>query len=514
MGLSSDLQRAVKIAAAAVVMTSCGKVEHASSEANLPAAPKSGSAAVLDPAALAPKFSLSDAEQREVVVGGPLRQVARSVLGDGKPLESMFVLNGIHPGTVVVPGSHILRVPDSFRLPDIDRDPAVDPAPVRVELQKGQTLWELAKNFKVDLETLIALNCNEGEREVRNLQPGRFITIPLVQHISREGVDYVFLEGLCVQHPAECQRIAHRLLKSDRGMSARFDHLSRAVQHLMPAERRQFVEHIAQGLEAAADSDHTSGHTESPVASLGRMYADALRSAVDTYSIDNPFRVSPLALLDIVETRKRLDVGDRAQLCERVFMVCTSDGDANGAFSSVNKVIEAAMTQGISVVYFQTGSCSEIVQAGDRVKEVLGRGVDGLIIGGHGGQVSVSGEAKIELGYTSTIRRAKGSDPSALQDLCVLGGDGKVLEKFATLVREDGSIGFISCFSGEGGPGLRSNLVNQVARAASQVGHKVHIVGCREATNVESVDFQGARLKMNYLNGGTYELTVLGAGKR
>jgi hypothetical protein len=229
---------------------------------------------------------------------------------------------------------------------------------------------------------------------------------------------------------------------------------------------------------------------------------------MDTYSIDNPFRVSPLALLEIVENRKRLDVGDRAQFGERILMVCTSNGDANGAFSSVNRVIEAAMGQGINVLYFQSGSCSEILKAGDRVKSVLSRGVDGLIIGGHGGQVSVSGQALVELGYSSTIRRAQESDPAALRDLCLRGADSQGLAQLTQLVRRHGSIGFISCFSGEGGPDLSSNLVNRFASAAARIGHYVHIVGCREATNVEDVNFEGARLKIDYLNGGTYELTV------
>jgi hypothetical protein len=513
MELFSRVQHALKIAAASVALVSCDKVDRAAPDASLPSIPPAGakteptSRTELQIPSVVP-FTASDAEHRMVVVQNSLEKIANRIIGNGAAIERMLVMNGVHPSTTLVPGSHLVGIPDTHAIPDIDRDPTIDPAPVFVELQKGQTLWYLARCFHVDERTLIALNCSEGEREVRNLQEGRRIDIPLVQRIPREGKKSLHLEGLCIDDPADCERIAHRLLKSDSGMSTRLDHLSRAFQYLPPAERHEVVGRIAEGLDAASDKEKLSGEQYSNMAYLGRLYADALRSAVGKYSIDNPFRVSPLALLEIVENRRRLDVGDRAQFGDRILMVCTSDGDANGAFSSVNTVIETAMSQGINVVYFQTGSCSEILKDGQCVKSVLGRGADGLIIAGHGGQVSVRGEALVELGYSSAIRRAQQSDTQALGDLCLSGADGPVLEKIAKLVRPHGSIGFISCFSGEGGAGLPSNLVNQLTLAATRIGHYVHVVGCQEATNVESVDFKGARLRLDYLNGGTYELSV------
>lgn len=512
MEVVAKVKNALKVVATSAALIACDKANESTS--GLPGAPsgpgisetkKTANSGTVQQQAAQPPL-----ETKQLLVEVPLVRLAKKLVGDSGELSRVTMINGIHPSTSLVVGSQIRCIPSGYPLPDVDRDPAINPVPVVVKLQQGQTLWYLAERFKVDLKTLIALNCADGEREVRSLKPGRTITIPMVQKITNSGATYTYLEGLCIQDPRDCERIAHRLLKDDQGMSTRLDHLSQAFQHFSPTERRDIISRIAEGLESAAAREAVSGDPNSSVGLVGKMYADALQAAVDSYSIGNPFRVSPLALLEIVERRRRLEIGDSSLFTDKILMVCTSNGDANGAFSSVNLVIEEAMKQGVSVLYFQCGRCSEIFQAGDRIRTVFSRGADAVIIAGHGAQASKHGSAMLQLGYNSTIQRLRKEQPAALRDLQLQGADEARLAKIAQLARPNGDIGFISCFSGENGAEGVNNFVNSLAHAASSLGHHVHIVGCREATNVKSVNFEGPHLQIEYLHGGTYERTVQG----
>lgn len=510
MELVAKVKNALKVVATSAALLSCDKAHETSP--SLPGVPSGPSTSETkkntDTRGPAQQVAQSRLETREVISETSLIRLAKNLFGDLAELNRVTMLNGIHPNTPLAVGSYIRCIPSGCNLPDVDRDPAINPVPVVVKLKQGHTLWYLADRFKVDLKTLIALNCAEGEREVRSLKPGRKIIIPMVQKITNKGATYTYLEGLCIQSPRDCERIAHRLLKDNRGMSMRLDHLSRAFQHFSPAERRDIISRIADGLESAAAREANSGDPSSSVGLVGKMYADALRAAVDTYSIGNPFRVSPMALLEIVERRRRLEIGDSSLFTEKILLVCTSNGDANGAFSSVNLVIEEAMKQGVSVLYFQCGRCSEIFKAGDRLHSVFGRGADSVIIAGHGAQASKHGAALLELGYSSTIQRLRKEEPAALQDLQLQGVDEAKLTKIAQLARTNGDVGFISCFSGENGADGANNLVNRLAQAAASLGHNVHVIGCREATNVKSVNLKGPHLQIEYLNGGTYERSV------
>ena len=509
MPILERLPKPVQLAITSLALASCSKEE-------TPPDPIRSSTAAMENRVLSSttkNFDAQAVEVRQVQRPISLAQIAASQDVSVEALDRWSALNGIHRDTSLVPGSLIRYIRADYKVPSVDTERGVDPKPIVVSLQKGQTLWELSRQFKVPLEALVAINCSEGEREVRNLQIGKKITIPMVQVFSREDGMQVLLEGLHITDPQDCERVARRLVKCEQGGDVRRVHLATCFQHFSPDLRRHVVECIAAGLDAVAEHDGGQIENGSSTGIIAKQYAEALRAAVGRYSIDNPFRVSPISLLEIITNRQRLEAGSPGSLGEKVALVFTSDGDANGAFTSINKVIETAMRQDVSVVYFQTGSCSDLLRSGESLTQFLGRGVDYLVVGGHGGAIAKGRAALLELGYSSTVRRAYETNSPAIKDLQISGDNTGVLRGLASLMKPGGSIGFVSCYSGQG-RGQARNLVNGVVAAAGVSGYRVHVLGCEAATNVAEINFNAKGLDIRYCDGGTYEMNSAVAIKK
>jgi hypothetical protein len=504
MSAITAINRTIKASLAALALVSCDKQDTQSSEKlRVPPIPQKEKIAA-QAGAEAGKQKVIAYETKKTQ---SLQDIVNNTPHTQKCPERVFMLNPLTPDTKLLPGTKFrILAPTSAKdlVPNIDTDKNYDPTPIKISMQAGHTLWLYSETFKVPLDLLIAMNCREGEREVTRLKEGREITIPMVQVISTQGKETIYLEGLSLADKNDAERIALRLLKQDRGDSFRRSHLATAMQHFGPARRYEVIESIACALERIADKQANQSKAALDIAGIAKPYADALRQAYTSYQIDNPIRISPLSLLEVITNRQRLE-SDPKNLGEKIAVVISADGDSNGAFSSVNKVIEKAMLENVSTLYYQVGSLSEIKQIEQRLKSDPKIEVDYLIIGGHGAMVSKKSAPLLQLGYRSTIVAASSNLP-ALMDLQLRADNTNALNDIAGIVKNRGSIAFISCFSGQESQN-GDNLVNRLASAAGKAKKCLTIMGCTEATNIKEISFADPAMDISYQNGQTYKLS-------
>ena len=509
MSVLSQIKKIGQVAVATALLSSCDRSSSDPSRESLPSVGELTETVDSQSKNVAlHKFDPRKIQVFEVVKAESLGEIAERTSECPADNIRTYALNGISPSTRLLPGTCFRTIPKDCGVPNLESDKGVDPSPLVVKMQKGQTLWEYSRNFKVPLDLLIAINCEEGESQVTRLKEGREIVIPMFQTLSIEGKRSLSLEGLLFDDPMQCEAIATRMIKCDRGHSQRRAHLSAAMQHLSPVDRKIVVGQLCDALERVGIKEHLAGNSTSDLAVMSRPYAEALRACVNRFGIDNPFRLSPIALLDIVDKREKLAAGDLSGFTDKVAIIIAPDGDSNGAFKSFNLITEKAMSDGVSVLYFQVGSCSDAIQNGNEVKKLLSRGVDYLFVGGHGRKITGSVGAGLVFSYSSTRDRAEANrDFARLGDLELNGkwSDQNKFQGLVSLVRPGGDLAFISCYSGEDEQ-KGNNLVRAMAMTASKQGTRLKVIGSTTATNVKSVEFAESGLEVIYWEGKTFEL--------
>ena len=365
---------------------------------------------------------------------------------------------GLPAGTSVIRGAADTHGADKGAVPFI--------RPFTVGLQEGATLYRLSEIFQVPLEILLDQNCPRGEEDARRIPVGTRIVIPLFQVL---GTGRFALEGLQFNKPSECSTISTRLLNDWNGPSIRREHLAVAFQHISPKDRAAVLDTVVTALDSI----------DSPRAV---DYADALRACKNDLGIENPFRLSPASLVAVVEARRALRDGTTTLKGGRPVTVIACKGDGNGAFPTLDGVVESAGKAGLDCFYFEVGTVSAALAAAKEVSERCGGG--DIVIAGHGNFDEQNNLGQIHLAFKSVIL----GHPDLRHDLILQTTDTWALGELARCTAEGGTIVFVSCHAAH--PDLAADtMVKTMATVALRLKKHITVLGGMWETNVREIIF-------------------------
>jgi hypothetical protein len=260
------------------------------------------------------------------------------------------------------------------------------------------------------------------------------------------------------------------LLNDWNGPSIRREHLAVAFQHISPKDRAAVLATVVTALDSI----------DSPRA---MAYADALRACKNDLGIENPFRLSPASLEAVVKARRALRDGTTTLKGGRPVTVIACEGDPNGAFSTLDQVVESAGAAGLHCFYFEVGTVSDTLAAAKEVSRRCNGGGD-IVIAGHGNFDKQSNLGQIHLAFKSVVL----GHPELRHDLILQTTDTWALGELALCTAEGGTIVFVSCHAAH--PELAADtMVKIMATVANRLKKHITVLGGMGETNVQEVTF-------------------------